>query len=132
MTDSIKDALKVYARDVRETLRHMPPNPELALAPVFNALLKATLPHIGTAGPGLTVIPEYTTPTIGRPDLALKRSGTPAAAFIELKAPDKRIDPTKYKGHDKAQWKRFCNLPTWALSNFREIVLYRRDHIDID
>ncbi|MBK8209130.1 MAG: N-6 DNA methylase [Rhodospirillales bacterium] len=132
MSDSIRDALKVYAKDVRETLRHMPPNPELALAPVFNALLKATLPHIGAAGAGLTVIAEYTTPKIGRPDLALKRSGTPVAAFIELKAPDKRIDPTKYKGHDKAQWERFCSLPTWALSNFREIVLYRRDHIEID
>src|SRR5690348_13711617 len=114
MPDSIRDALKAYAKGVRETMRHTPPNPELALAPLFNALLAAILPHVGPAGVGLTVIAEYTTPTIGRPDLALKRSGAPAAAFVELKAPDKRIDPTKYKGHDKAQWERFCSLPTWA------------------
>jgi N-6 DNA Methylase len=132
MADPVRDALKVYAKDVRDTMRHIPPNPELALAPLFNALLKATLPHIGAAGAGLSVIAEYTTPSIGRPDLALKRGGTPAAAFIELKAPEKRIDPTKYRGHDKAQWERFCSLPTWALSNFKEIVLYRRDHIEID
>ena len=51
MTDPVHDALKVYATDVREMMRHMPPNPELALAPLFNTLVKVTLPYRDRRGP---------------------------------------------------------------------------------
>ena len=42
---------------------------------------------------GLIVVPEFRTPGVGRPDIALKRAGQPARAFIELKAPTKPSDP---------------------------------------
>jgi len=49
----------------------------------------------------------------GRPDIALKRAGQPARAFVELKAPTKPGDPARYRdAHDKRQFVRFQSLPS--------------------
>jgi hypothetical protein len=89
-----------YARRVRELRRAEPTNLEQALAPAFQRLLEALLPRISANE--LIVVPEFATPGIGRPDIALKRAGQTARAFIELKAPTKPGDPTRYRDpHDK-------------------------------
>src|SRR5690606_37971002 len=48
-------------------------------------------------------------------------------AFIELKAPSKPSNPSRWRGHDKRQFQRFCELPCWAISNMVEIRLFERD-----
>ncbi len=121
------DALKRYARAIRETLRGGPTNIEQALAPSFKNLIDDLLPTL-PLGAGLTSIPEYAKANVGRPDIALARAGELPRAFIELKAPEKHLDAKRWRdAHDKRQFTRFGELPTWALTNFGAIRFYRRD-----
>lgn len=127
MSVQITDALKRYAKAVREQLRSQPTNIEQALAPSFKNLIDDLLPLLPLGG-GITSIPEYAKKAIGRPDIALARAGELPRAFIELKAPDKGLDPKRWKdAHDKRQFVRFGELPTWALTNFGGIRFFRRD-----
>ena len=124
-------ALKRYARAIRETLRSGPTNIEQALAPSFKNLIDDLLPTLAI-GQGLTTLPEYAN-EVGRPDIALVRQGQRPRAFIELKAPDKHLEPTRWRdAHDKRQFGRFCELPVWALSNFGGARFYRRDHGELE
>ena len=103
---------------------------ELLLAPRFQALVEAMLPEVTAIAPN--VLPEFRRPGVGRPDLALKRPGTPARAFIELKQPGLTLDPDRFTGHNAQQFARFCELPLWALCNFTSIRLYRRDALEAE
>ena len=120
------DALERYAKSIRETLRAGPTNIEQALAPSFKNLIDDLLPLV-PSGAKVTTLPEYSKPEFGRPDIGLARAGQLPRAFIELKAPEKNLDPSRWRGHDKQQFERFRELPTWALSNFRAIRFYERD-----
>lgn len=120
------DALQRYAKSVRDTLRAGPTNVEQALAPSFKNLIDDLLPLVPT-GSGLTTLPEYAKPELGRPDIGLARAGQLPRSFIELKAPDKALEPSRWRGHDRRQFDRFRELPNWALSNFRAIRFYERD-----
>ncbi|MCW5723894.1 MAG: N-6 DNA methylase [Maricaulaceae bacterium] len=100
---------------------------ELLIAPRFQALVESVLSGV-TVAP-LRVLPEYRKPGFGRPDLAFAPPGAPARAFIELKAPDKSVIPERLTGHDADQFRRFCELPLWALTNFTAIHLYERDRL---
>lgn len=129
---AIFEALVRYAKSVRNTLRATPTNVELALAPSFKALIDELLPHL-PGGKGLTTVPEYSRPELGRPDIALVRSGQLPRAFIELKVPGKTLEPSRWRdAHDKRQFARFRELPTWVLSNFKGARLYRRDEVQRD
>jgi hypothetical protein len=96
----------------------------LLLAPLFQVLVSDILAHRMPAAPA--ILPEYTRQGIGRPDLAFARSGQPARAFIELKEPGKALSPRSWRGHDADQFRRFRELPLWALCNFHRAQLYRR------
>ncbi len=65
---------------------------------------------------------------MGRPDIALVRHGEPARAFLELKAPAKSADPTRWKDHDKRQFERLQELSCWGTSNFMELRLFDRSN----
>ena len=120
------EAIIEYARRIRERRRAGPSNLEQALAPEFQRLLEALLPLISSNE--LIVVPEFATPGVGRPDIALKRTGQPPRAFVELKAPTKPGDPSRYRDpHDKQQFERFKSLPLWAISNFSSFRVFRRD-----
>src|ERR1700722_12312409 len=115
-----------YARRIREQRRAGPSNLELALAPSFQRPLENLLPLISPNE--LVVVPEFATPGIGRPDIALKRVGQPPRAYVELKAPTKPGGPSRYRdAHDKAQFERFKSLPIWAISNFSSLRVFQRD-----
>lgn len=77
--------LQSYALRIRELRRANPDVPETGLAPAFQQLLEGLIALL-LAAPRLTVVPEYRNPGVGRPDIALIRQGTPARAFVELKA----------------------------------------------
>jgi hypothetical protein len=120
------EAIIEYARRVRERRRAGPTNLEQALAPEFQRLLESLLPQISSNE--LIVVPEFATPGVGRPDIALKRAGQPPRAFVELKAPTKPGDPSRYRDpHDKQQFERFKSLPVWAISNFSSLRVFKRD-----
>lgn len=124
---AVTDLLRAYARRIRELRRANADVPEPALAPAFQQLLDGLIAELGIA-PGLVVVPEFRNPGVGRPDIALKRQGTPARAFVELKAPAKPSDPTRWRGQDARQYERFKELPCWATCNFVELrLLFRED-----
>ncbi|MBV8593652.1 MAG: hypothetical protein JOZ27_05045, partial [Caulobacteraceae bacterium] len=120
-------ALKHYARAVREARRAHAEITEPGLAPRFQRLLEDLLPLL-PAAPLLTIVAEFINPGVGRPDLALKRAGQPARAFVELKGLEKSTDGASWKPgtHDGRQFARFSELPHWAISNFHEVRLYNR------
>lgn len=118
--------LQAYAQRIRELRRANADVPETALAPAFQRLLEELLPLL-PAAPQLTVVPEFLNPGVGRPDIALVRPGAPARAFVELKAPTKSADPTRWRGHDQRQFERIKELPCWSTSNFSELRLFHRD-----
>ena len=120
------DLLQAYARRIREIRRADPDAPETALAPAFQQLLSGLIPLLNIA-PQLVISPEYNNPGVGRPDIALVRPGTFARAFVELKAPSKPADPTRWRAQDKLQYERFGELPCWSTCNFSEVRLFYRD-----
>ncbi len=123
---SITPHLQTYARRIRDLRRANPDVPETGLAPAFQQLLESLIPLLPVP-PRLTIVPEYRNPGVGRPDIALVRQGAPARAFVELKAPTKPADPTRWRGQDHRQFERFKELRCWATSNFAELHLFQRD-----
>lgn len=117
--------LQTYAHRIRELRRANANVPETALAPAFQQLLEGLLALLPVA-PGLVVVPEYLNQGVGRPDIALVRQGTLPRAFIELKAPTKPADPTRWRDQDKRQYERFKELSCWATCNFFEFRLFQR------
>lgn len=119
--------IKDYVRAFRAARRAHPGVTEPGLAPIFQRLLEQVLPHLPAAPHDLTVLAEFVNAGVGRPDIALKRPGEQARAFIELKAIDKSSDGARWTGaHDKRQFARFGEFPVWAICNFHEVRLYER------
>ena len=83
-----------YAQRVRDLRRAHAAVQEPAVAPAFQDLLSGLLAQL-PGGSGLTLVPEFVNPGLGRPDIALVRAGAPARAFVELKAFDKPAHPTE-------------------------------------
>ena len=129
MPGDIHNHLKHYAKRIRDQLRANANVSEPALAPAFQELITGLLPLL-PAVPQLTVSPEFNKPGVGRPDIALIRTGQPPRAFIELKAPAKPADPERWTGvHDKRQYERLKELAHWSSSNFADFHLFGRDSV---
>ena len=60
----------------------------------------------------------------GRPDFGVTVDSL-LVGHIELKAPEKSIEPSKFKGNDKQQWEKFKNLPNLIYTNGSSWILYR-------
>jgi hypothetical protein len=118
--------LQTYARRIRDLRRANSEVPETALAPAFQQLLDGLIDLLPGAR-GLVVVPEFRNPGVGRPDIALIRQGAPARAFVELKAPTKPADPTRWRDQDRRQFERFKELASWATCNFSEFRLFNRE-----
>lgn len=115
-----------YAQRVRDLRRAHAAVQEPAVAPAFQDLLAGLLAQLPGCS-GLTLVPEFVNPGLGRPDIALVRAGAPARAFVELKAFDKPAHPTRWRlPHDKRQAERLRELPCWATSNFVDVFLFER------
>jgi hypothetical protein len=124
---SVTQLLQAYAHRIRELRRADADVPETALAPAFQQLLDGLIRSLPVA-PALTVVPEFLNPGVGRPDIALVRQGAPARAFVELKAPSKPADPTRWRAQDERQFKRLRELACWATCNFTEFRLFNREN----
>ena len=60
----------------------------------------------------------------GKPDFGVA-VGKLLCGHVELKAPGKGADTSRFRGHDASQWERFRNLPNILYSDGREFALYR-------
>src|SRR4051812_15700825 len=123
---SVTELLQTYARHIRELRRANADVPETGLAPTFQQLLEGLIPLLPLSPP-LIVVPEFRNPGVGRPDIALVTRGAPPRAFVELKAPSKSADPTRWRDQDRRQFERFKELRCWATCNFSEFRLFFGD-----
>jgi hypothetical protein len=118
---------QTYAQRVRDNRRANAAASEPGLAPAFQELLAGLIALLPVAQ-RLLISPEYENPGVGRPDIALVRQGAPPRAFVELKAPSKPADPTRWRdAHDKRQFERFRELRCWGTCNFADFHLFDRD-----
>ena len=60
----------------------------------------------------------------GRPDFGVSANKL-LCGYVELKAPGKGADTSKFRGHDKRQWERFGGLPNILYTDGREFAVYR-------
>lgn len=128
ITEAQQVVIKDYARRIRDERRAHPGVTEPGLAPAFHQFLIEVLPHLPAAPHDLVPLAEFINPGVGRPDIAMKRPGELARAFVELKSLDKSTDGSRWKNqHDRRQFGRFCEFPAWATCNFHEVRLYTRD-----
>jgi hypothetical protein len=71
------------------------------------------------------VIGETTLPDrLGRPDFAVEVDDL-LTGYVELKAPGTGAIPSRFTGHNKAQWQRFKGLPNILYTDGNEWGLYR-------
>ena len=61
---------------------------------------------------------------LGRPDYAVHRNGL-LAGYVELKAPGTGADAARFRGRDRAQFRRFSAIPNVVYSDGNEWALYR-------
>lgn len=59
-----------------------------------------------------------------RPDYGVSVNGA-ITGYVEVKAPDKSIAPSTFRGHDKRQWERQRDLPNLIYTNGTQWRLYR-------
>ena len=59
-----------------------------------------------------------------RPDYSVHVGGA-LIGFVELKAPGKGVDTSRFRGHDKQQWERLACLPNVLYADGQSFALYR-------
>ena len=73
---------------------------------------------------GVVVKTESRVPDVhGRPDLGVGVRGV-LTGHIELKAPGRGANPSRFKGHDRQQWNNFKNLPNLIYTDGLEWILF--------
>jgi Type ISP C-terminal specificity domain/N-6 DNA Methylase len=105
--------------------------PESQLGNPLEQMVKAMGQLVGLADGAVELVNE--TPLNGmqtRPDFAVTVNGI-LAGYIEMKAPGKGFDPSKYKGeHDKAQWGKLKSLPNILYTDGNGFSLWHNGECD--
>jgi hypothetical protein len=128
MSDSIKQnffqSLKRLATEVSRkfSLSSISFNPEDQLKSPIETLLKDIGNLLQLNINSVTEVQEKA--LSGRPDFGIAINQL-LIGHIELKAPDKDINPSRFKGNDKEQWEKFKNLPNLIYTNGHHWSLYR-------
>ena len=101
-------------------------DPEDQLRTPLVTLVKALAPLSGLAGHDTELVGETKLSDLKvRPDFAVTRKGV-LIGFIEVKAPGKGADPSKFKGkHDKEQWEKLKALPNIIYTDGNAFSLWR-------
>ena len=100
--------------------------PEEQLRAPFENLMSAAALAWGWRERELVCTGEAPLPDrLGRPDFAVHRNGL-LAGYVELKAPGAGANASRFKGRNRAQFKRFAAVPNILYSDGNEWALYRR------
>ena len=99
--------------------------PEEQLRAPFENLMSAVASAWGWRERELVCTGEAPLPDrLGRPDFAVHRNGL-LAGYVELKAPGAGASASRFKGRNRAQFKRFAAVPNILYSDGNEWALYR-------
>ncbi len=119
----MKTILDAFADEIKQAFASTTPfNPEEQL----KAPLMKLLQQVGTSfSLSVQAVPEVQVSLLRvRPDFGVLVGGL-LNGHIELKAPGKGADPTKFRGHDRAQWRKLQNLPNLIYTDGNAWALYR-------
>ncbi|MFO7640497.1 MAG: type ISP restriction/modification enzyme, partial [Candidatus Competibacteraceae bacterium] len=97
-------------------------NPEDQLKAPLLALVRGAADLLGLTVEIVTEVQDRE--RAGRPDVGVVAQHL-LAGYVELKAPGKGADPTKFKGADRAQWEKFRDLPNILYTDGNQWALYR-------
>jgi hypothetical protein len=125
--EKLAQAVSAFGRDATATLSNpaIAGEPEDQLRAPLVALVKALAELTGLAGHDTELVGETRLSDLTvKPDFAITRKGA-LIGFIELKAPGKGADPTKFKGHDKAQWEKLKALPNLIYTDGNAFSLWQ-------
>ena len=125
MDDSvlIYNALQNFAAAVTEKMTQMTSGePEDQLRAPFEGFISNVATALGwnAVCTGETPLPDH----IGRPDYAVHLNDL-LAGYAELKAPGVGVTATRFKGHNREQFKRFSAIPNILYTDGNEWALYR-------
>ena len=116
---SLRDFGQVVTRKMAQS---EPGQPEEQLRSPFEILLRETSAALG---PPAECVGEPSLPdSLGRPDYAVHVGGL-LTGYAELKAPDRGADARRFRGRDRAQFKRFSGIPNLLYTDGNEWALYR-------
>ena len=117
-----KSALETFAEQMTA---------KFAVAASFHAedqLKGPVADFLALAGSGFRLAVETVTEIqvdeLGRPDIGVM-VGALLTGHVELKAPGKGANPARFRGHDRAQWDKFKDLPNLLYTDGNEWQLYR-------
>ncbi|MDB5475683.1 MAG: putative methyltransferase [Phenylobacterium sp.] len=126
--DKVADAVSAFGAAAKATLDNpaISGQPEDQLRTPLVALVKSLAALTGLAGSDTELVGETALSDLMiRPDFAVTRKHA-LIGFIEVKAPGKGADPTKFKDkHDKAQWEKLKALPNLIYTDGNAFSLWR-------
>lgn len=115
-------ALKAFAGDVAAKVEgHATGEPEAQLHSPLSGFLEQAGNAIGSE---LTVKAESRVDRIGIPDFAVLRDRL-LIGHLETKAPGTGADTARFRGHNRAQWERFKDLPNLLYTDGNAWGLYQ-------
>ena len=122
-TSAIRHSLRDFGQAVtRKMAQSKLGRTEEQLRSPFETFLRETFTSLGT--PAECVGEPSLTDSLGCPDYAVHVGGL-LTGYVELKAPDKGADAGKFRGRDRAQFKRFSAIPNLLYTDGNEWALYR-------
>lgn len=117
----LADAVSVFGSATRDKLSG-PGDREAAIRAPLETLLSAVGAKLGVPATFHDEVRD--TERQVRPDYGVSINGT-IVGYVEVKAPDKSINPRSFTGHDKQQWDRQKDLPNLLYTNGTGWRLYR-------
>jgi len=122
----LHQALCVFAESAHSKLSALVHGePEEQLRHPFETLMEAAGKYFNQK---LVVKGETNVKGMGRPDFAVLADGL-LTGHVEMKAPGTGARPAAFKGHDRAQWDRFRQLPNVLYTDGNEWAVYRTGKI---
>jgi hypothetical protein len=126
--EKLADAVSAFGAAAKATLDNpvIAGEPEEQLRTPLVALVKTIAALTGLAAADTQLVGETKLSDLMiRPDFGVTRKGA-LVGFIEVKAPGKGADPTKFKGkHDKEQWEKLKALPNLIFTDGNAFSLWR-------
>jgi len=120
---TIHQALQSFATAVTAKMSQLTPGePEDQLRAPFENFMAGVAQALGrkVVCKGETPLPGR----LGRPDYAIHLNGL-LAGYVELKAPGVGVTATRFKGHNRDQFRRFSHIPNILYTDGNQWALYR-------